>query len=230
MNKNILPKTSSPKRYEIKLDIDLENFTYVGMQTVEVEVLENTKLIYLNSLGIQVSHASLISNDQESINLSVEYFENDERISLSSKNEIENGTYKLYMEFKSEITNDLKGFYRSKFLTKDEEEKWIATTQFEPTSARNAFPCWDEPEYKAVFSITIVADKKYLRVSNEKVLSEKEVEDNKIETTFVDSMKMSTYLVAFVIGELEVTEIGEIGNTKVRIGWMTVNLILIMGR
>ena len=199
MNKNILPKTSSPKRYEIKLDIDLENFTYVGMQTVEVEVLENTKLIYLNSLGIQVSHASLISNDQESINLSVEYFENDERISLSSKNEIENGTYKLYMEFKSEITNDLKGFYRSKFLTKDEEEKWIATTQFEPTSARNAFPCWDEPEYKAVFSITIVADKKYLRVSNEKVLSEKEVEDNKIETTFVDSMKMSTYLVAFVI-------------------------------
>ena len=217
MNKNILPKTSSPKRYEIKLDIDLENFTYVGMQTVEIEVLENTKLIYLNSLGIQVSHASLISNDQESINLSVEYFENDERISLSSKNEIENGTYKLYMEFKSEITNDLKGFYRSKFLTKDEEEKWIATTQFEPTSARNAFPCWDEPEYKAVFSITIVADKKYLRVSNEKVLSEKEVEDNKIETTFVDSMKMSTYLVAFVIGELEVTEIGEAGNTKVRI-------------
>ena len=217
MNKNILPKTSSPKRYEIKLDIDLENFTYVGMQTVEIEILENTKLIYLNSLGIQVSHASLISNDQESINLSVEYFENDERISLSSKNEIENGTYKLYMEFKSEITNDLKGFYRSKFLTKDEEEKWIATTQFEPTSARNAFPCWDEPEYKAVFSITIVADKKYLRVSNEKVLSEKEVEDNKIETTFVDSMKMSTYLVAFVIGELEVTEIGEAGNTKVRI-------------
>ena len=217
MNKNILPKTSSPKRYEIKLDIDLENFTYVGMQTVEIEILENTKLIYLNSLGIQVSHASLISNDQESINLSVEYFENDERISLSSKNVIENGTYKLYMEFKSEITNDLKGFYRSKFLTKDEEEKWIATTQFEPTSARNAFPCWDEPEYKAVFSITIVADKKYLRVSNEKVLSEKEVEDNKIETTFVDSMKMSTYLVAFVIGELEVTEIGEAGNTKVRI-------------
>ena len=51
MNKNILPKTSSPKRYEIKLDIDLENFTYVGMQTVEIEVLEDTKLIYLNSVG-----------------------------------------------------------------------------------------------------------------------------------------------------------------------------------
>ena len=217
MNKNILPRTSSPKRYEIKLDIDLENFSYLGVQTVEIQVLENTKSIFLNSLGIKISHASLITSDEESYNLSVEYFEDNERISLSSQNEIKKGDYKLYLEFNSEITNDLKGFYRSKFLTKEEEEKWIATTQFEPTSARNAFPCWDEPEYKAVFSISIVADKKYLRVSNEKVLSEKEVGNNKIETTFVDSMKMSTYLVAFVIGELEATEIGEAGNTKIRI-------------
>ena len=87
--------------------------------------------------------------------------------------EIKKGDYKLYLEFNSEITNDLKGFYRSKFLTEEDEEKWIATTQFEPTAARNAFPCWDEPEYKAVFSISIIADKKYLRVSNEKILSEK---------------------------------------------------------
>ena len=217
MNKNILPKTSSPKRYEIKLDIDLENFSYLGVQTVEIQVLENTKSIFLNSIGIKISHASLKASDAENNNLSVEYFEDDERICLSSKNEIKKGDYKLYLEFNSEITNDLKGFYRSKFLTKEEEEKWIATTQFEPTSARNAFPCWDEPEYKAVFSISIVADKKYLRVSNEKVLSEKEVGNNKIETTFVDSMKMSTYLVAFVIGELEATEIGEAGNTKIRI-------------
>ena len=217
MNKNILPKTSSPKRYEIKLDIDLENFSYLGVQTVEIQVLENTKSIFLNSIGIKISHASLTASDEENNNLSVEYFEDDERICLSSKNEIKKGGYKLYLEFNSEITNDLKGFYRSKFLTKEEEEKWIATTQFEPTSARNAFPCWDEPEYKAVFSISIVADKKYLRVSNEKVLSEKEVGNNKIETTFVDSMKMSTYLVAFVIGELEATEIGEAGNTKIRI-------------
>ena len=217
MNKNILPKTSSPKRYEIKLDIDLENFSYLGIQTVEIQVLENTKSIFLNSIGIKISHASLTASDEKNNNLSVEYFEDDERICLSSKNEIKKGDYKLYLEFNSEITNDLKGFYRSKFLTKEEEEKWIATTQFEPTSARNAFPCWDEPEYKAVFSISIVADKKYLRVSNEKVLSEKEVGDNKVETTFVDSMKMSTYLVAFVIGELEATEIGEAGNTKVRI-------------
>ena len=95
--------------------------------------------------------------------------------------------------------------------------KWIATTQFEPTSARNAFPCWDEPEYKAVFSIALTSDEKYLRISNEKVLSENKLKDGRVETLFVDSMKMSTYLVAFVIGELEVTEVGSVGDTKIRI-------------
>ena len=80
MNKNILPKTSSPKRYEIKLDIDLENFSYLGIQTVEIQVLENTKSIFLNSIGIKISHASLRANDKENHNLSVEYFEDDDSI------------------------------------------------------------------------------------------------------------------------------------------------------
>ena len=72
MNKNILPKTSSPKRYEIKLDIDLENFSYSGMQTIEIEILENTKSIFLNSIGIKISHASLTTSDKENNILSVE--------------------------------------------------------------------------------------------------------------------------------------------------------------
>ncbi len=75
MSKNILPKTSFPKRYEIKLDVDLEDFSYIGNQTVEMEILENTKSIFLNSLGIKISHASLIDKNDEEINLSVEYFE-----------------------------------------------------------------------------------------------------------------------------------------------------------
>ena len=79
----------------------------------------------MNSIGIKISHASLTASDEERNNLSVEYFEDDERICLSSKNEIKKGDYKLYLEFNSEITNDLKGFYRSKFLTKEEEENGL---------------------------------------------------------------------------------------------------------
>ena len=85
----------------------------------------------------------------------------------------------------------------------------MGTTQFEPTAARYAFPCWDEPNFKAIFSISIISDKKYLRISNEKVLEENILDHGKVETKFVDSMVMSSYLVAFVIGPLEVTEIGK---------------------
>ena len=71
-----------------------------------------------------------------------------------------------------------------------------------------AFPCWDEPEFKAVFSISLTTNSELIRVSNEKVLSESS-ENNRTTTKFVDSMRMSTYLVAFVVGPLEVTKIGK---------------------
>ena len=216
MNKALLPKLVKPIRYEVKLDIDLDNFVYDGSQNVELEILKETKSFEVNAIDIEIISASLINEDLQ-IDLNFEYIEDLERISFTTTQNISVGKYILKLKFNSTITNDLKGFYKSQFLDLNDDEKWIATTQFEPTSARNAFPCWDEPEYKAVFSITLVSDEKYLRVSNEKVLEENRLDNGRIETTFVDSMKMSTYLVAFVIGELEVTEIGSVGNTQIRI-------------
>ena len=83
----------------------------------------------------------------------------------------------------------------------ENKDVWIATTQFEPTAARMAFPCWDEPEFKAIFSIALTTDSDLIRISNEKVLNES-TENNRTTTKFVDSMRMSTYLVAFVVGNL----------------------------
>ena len=216
MNKALLPKLVRPIRYEVKLDIDLNDFKYAGSQNVELEIINETKSFEVNAIDIEIVSASLINEDTK-VNLNFKYMKDLERISFTADKNISVGKYTLKLEFNSTITNDLKGFYKSQFLDLNDKEKWIATTQFEPTSARNAFPCWDEPEYKAVFSITLISDEKYLRVSNEKVLKENVLEDGRVETIFVDSMKMSTYLVAFVIGELEVTEIGNVGETQIRI-------------
>ena len=149
--------------------------------------------------------------------MEVNYIEEDEKIVFESQETLSEGVYELYLEFNSEITNDLKGFYKSSYMSEDGEKKWIATTQFEPTAARSAFPCWDEPEYKAIFSMTIITDEKYLRVSNEMVVEEEKVENNKLRTKFADSMKMSSYLVAFVIGDLEATVVGKSKTTDIRI-------------
>src|SRR5207245_10450149 len=85
------------------------------------------------------------------------------------------------------------------------EARLMAATQFEATDARRAFPCWDEPAFKAVFAVTLVIDPKLTAVSNTSVVSER-VERGRKVVTFADTMKMSTYLVAFVVGELEASQ------------------------
>ena len=185
MNKKRLPKSTYPNRYEIELDVDLDKFSYTGTQKVDLNVVETTNKIVLNSVGIEVTKAK-IQNTEQDISLEVSYIEDDEKIVFESEEVLSKGLYELYLEFNSEITNDLKGFYKSSYMSEGGEKKWIATTQFEPTAARSAFPCWDEPEYKAIFSMTIITDEKYLRVSNEMVVEEEKVENNKLRTKFAD--------------------------------------------
>ena len=81
---------------------------------------------------------------------------------------------KLYINFNATIVDDL-GVYRNSFKNEDNEDVWIATTQFEPTAARMAFPCWDEPEYKSIFSITLTSDENLVRVSNEKLQKRQQI-------------------------------------------------------
>src|SRR5262249_19553248 len=92
----------------------------------------------------------------------------------------------------------------------------IAATQFEATDARRAFPCWDEPDFKAVFASTLVIDPALTAVSNTSIVEER-VEGNRKIVRFADTIRMSTYLVAFVVGELEATEARRLGRTPLRV-------------
>jgi aminopeptidase 2 len=105
------------------------------------------------------------------------------------------------------------GFYRSSYKDKDGSTKYLATTQMEPTDARRAFPCFDEPALKAKFTITLIADKHLTCLSNMDVVSEKDLESKsgqigmtKKSVTFRETPLMSTYLLAFVVGELNYIE------------------------
>ena len=217
MSQNIkLPKNAIPNRYEIDLDIDLENFKYTGKETIYIEVVDDSTEIQLNSLGIDIVNAFVENDEGIHIDASVNYINEEEKIALSFEEVVKAGDWKLYINFNATIVDDLRGFYRSSFKNEDNEDVWIATTQFEPTAARMAFPCWDEPEYKSIFSITLTSDENLVRVSNEK-LAEETTNNGRTTSKFVDSMRMSTYLVAFVVGGLEITNIGSSKTTDVRI-------------
>ena len=193
MNENIrLPKTAIPNRYEINLDISLDQFKYKGKEIVFLEIVDETKELQLNALGIDVGSAFIENDSGEHIEASVDYLPDEERISLVFEDQVTKGDWQLYLEFEAKIVDELRGFYRSSFKDKDDNDIWIATTQFEPTAARMAFPCWDEPEFKAVFSISLTTNSELIRVSNEKVLSESS-ENNRTTTKFVDSMRTVSY-------------------------------------
>ncbi|MDH3248857.1 MAG: M1 family metallopeptidase, partial [Acidimicrobiia bacterium] len=93
----------------------------------------------------------------------------------------------------------------------------IATTQFEATDARRAFPCWDEPDFKAVFSVTLVVPEDLLAVSNTSEISREPAGEGRVRVSYADTIKMSTYLVAFVVGPFESTDTVDVDGVPLRI-------------
>ena len=113
----------------------------------------------------------------------------------------------LLMTFTGQLNDKMAGFYRSTYKNADGSEGILATTQMEPTDARRAFPCFDEPSLKAEFTITLVADKNLTCLSNMDVDSETSSPGStKKAVKFNKSPVMSTYLVAFIVGELNYIE------------------------
>src|SRR5207244_4135285 len=121
------------------------------------------------------------------------------------------------LAFTGRLNDKLRGFYRSSYKDASGAMHWVAATrcmdasgamhlvaatQFEATDARRAFPCWDEPAFKAVFAVTLAIDPALTAVSNTRVVAERR-EGSKKVLAFADTIRMSTYLVAFVVGELE---------------------------
>ena len=111
MNKKRLPKSTYPNKYEIELDVDLDNFSYTGAQKVDLNVVEATNNIVLNSVGIEVTKAKMQTTKQD-IPLEVNYIEEDEKIVFESQETLSEGVYELYIEFNWKLQMTLKVFIK----------------------------------------------------------------------------------------------------------------------
>lgn len=211
-----LPRHVVPSHYEIKLSPDLVNFKFAGEVRIATDVKESTTEILLNALELEI-HKAAITNGQETHEATIQLQEDKERLKLSFKDPIKPGSWHLNISFTGTLNDKLHGFYRSTYKNASGETKVLATTQFEATDARRAFPCFDEPDFKAVYKVTLTIDEKLTAISNAGILKETKLGNGKKEIEFKDTIKMSTYLVAFVIGEFEVTETAMAGKTPVRV-------------
>ncbi|HEX9968923.1 MAG TPA: M1 family metallopeptidase, partial [Acidimicrobiales bacterium] len=212
-----LPRDVEPTRYELTLTPDLSAFTFAGEERVHVTVHTEVGSIVLNALELDIHTAELVDPAGNSIDASVAYDVEEERAVLTLDRPAAPGEWWLRLTFTGVISESLRGWYRSSFTDDAGETRVIATTQFEATDARRAFPCWDEPDRKAVFSVTLIVDDGLLAVSNGPVVEDEDLGNGKRQVRFGDTMPMSTYLVALVVGPLVATSAVDVDGTPVRV-------------
>jgi puromycin-sensitive aminopeptidase len=211
-----LPRTVIPSRYEILLSPDLEKFKFDGVVKIHVDVKEPVSEVLLNSLELNI-HSAGASNGSQTLPAQHSLLVDSERLKLTFKSPLAAGKWILDIKFDGELNDKLHGFYRSTYNDAEGNRRVLATTQCEPTDARRAFPCWDEPDFKAVFKVTLVVDEKFTALANGSQISEKNLGGGKKEVDFQDTIKMSTYLVAFVIGDYVGNKTVMAGKTPVRV-------------
>jgi puromycin-sensitive aminopeptidase len=199
-----LPKNVKPRRYEIRLEPDLKAFTYKGDESIAIVVREPTTEIVLNALELEIDSAAVEAAGKR-LRATVGMEPEKERAHLRLSESLAPGEYTLKVAFRGILNDKLHGFYRSQYTDATGKTHVVATTQFESTDARRAFPCWDEPELKASYKVVLVVDEHLAAISNAGEESARKLAGGKKEVTFKETMVMSTYLVAFIVGEFEAT-------------------------
>ncbi|OWA50569.1 Puromycin-sensitive aminopeptidase [Hypsibius exemplaris] len=203
-----LPKTVVPKHYELRIQPYLKDATFDGRAVVHVKVNEAVNRLTVDCAEIKLTEVVFVGEDGKEVHTrDIEYQKEMERVRLDFAANLPVGNGKLIFQYTGLLNDKLRGFYRNAY-TVNGEERYGACTQFESCFARQCFPCWDEPAYKATFDITLVVDKHLVALSNMPVKSEEPLATNKAwkvvqyDTTPI----MSTYLVALVVGEFDYLE------------------------
>ncbi|MFA7341295.1 MAG: M1 family metallopeptidase [Candidatus Obscuribacterales bacterium] len=196
-----LPKTVKPSNYKIALTPDLTKFTFAGTVEIDVDVLVATSTVKLNAKELVISAFSATNSAGTRLDGKISLDEETEIATISFDGTLGKGAWKLSAVFTGTLNDKLKGFYRSIWTDEQGKKHTIATTQFESTDARRAFPCFDEPEFKATFDVTLTVPEELTALSNGAIIKSESVGNGLKAVSYERTMKMSTYLVCFCIGE-----------------------------
>lgn len=218
----VLPTNVVPRHYDVTLEADFDKFTFEGTVVIDLDVAEDSDSISLNTNDIKI-HTTTVHADGALVTSSpsISYDEDTQTTTIALGTQIKKGQKVLLKHtYTGQLNDNMAGFYRSK----TKSGQYLAVSQFEATDARRALPCFDEPALKAEFTVTLIADEKMTCLSNMDVASVEPV-DSKITggkrkaVKFNRSPRMSTYLLAVIIGELK-----SIATDKFRLPikvWMT---------
>ncbi|KAL0978988.1 hypothetical protein UPYG_G00178970 [Umbra pygmaea] len=204
-NRMRLPETVSPVHYDLLIHPNLTSLDFTGAVRIEVKIHNATSTIVLHSKALQIAKAELLAPKgpgSTPIPLKVlEYPAYHQLALVSDVLLVSGGVYEVRLEFSANLSDSFHGFYKSSYRTTKGELRFLASTQFEATSARAAFPCFDEPAFKANFTIQIRREARHIALSNMPKVKTVELPGGVLEDHFDTSVKMSTYLVAFIVSD-----------------------------
>ena len=204
-----LPTDLEPLLYHIHLTPDLDTLAVTGTATIMIKTLSATNKVVLHSKDMTISSTSLKINDDVSSIKSTYFVEEHDFLVVESDSKFKAGdNIELSLEFNYTLRDDLVGFYLSTYKAENGDTVRLASTQFEATDARRAFPCFDEPAMKSNFSITITHSDEYTATSNmpAKISTNRRSSEDLVTTEFETSYRMSTYLIAFVVSDFSCSD------------------------
>lgn len=199
-----LPDYINPVHYDLEVKPLLEEDTYTGVVSISINVSKPTRHLWLHIRETWVTKLPVLqrpSGEQVPLRKCFEY-KKLEYLVVEAEQELapsdDQGPYRLTLEFAGWLNGSLVGFYRTTYV-ENGVTKSIAATDHEPTDARKSFPCFDEPNKKATYTVTIIHPNEYGALSNMPVDKQEVVDAKWNRTVFQKSVPMSTYLVCFAV-------------------------------
>ena len=199
-----LPGGIRPEHYSLAITPDLKTATFTGSETIDVVLNAPSKTITLNAAELEfVSVKAMVSDFTSQFQTAVVTLDAaKEQATFTFAQPLAAGRVTLKIEYKGILNDKLRGFYRSKTKLRR-----YGVTQFEATDARRAFPSFDEPALKATFDVTLVVDAADTAISNTKIVADRPGPGvGKHTVVFATTLRMSTYLVAWLVGDFKCSE------------------------
>ncbi|KAK6492484.1 endoplasmic reticulum aminopeptidase 2-like isoform X1 [Huso huso] len=214
-----LPDTVIPAHYHLLVHPNLTTLNFSASVRIEVDVMQSTDFIILHSKDLLITKAIIeeetgASQSRKPLQV-LEYPPHEQIALVSSDMLLPGGKYFICIDYAANLSDGFYGFYKSTYRSKDGETRVLASTHFEPTSARMAFPCFDEPVFKANYSVVIRRGDKHIALSNMPKLKTVELGGGIFEDHFDVSVRMSTYLVAFIVCDFK--SVSQITSTGIEV-------------
>ena len=205
-----LPGGANPDHYALTVNMNFSNNTYDGDETIDLTLTKPSNTITLNALEIDFHEVTITAAGQTQT-AKVSSDTKNEMATFNVDNPLPAGAATVHIKFTGHLNDKLRGFYLSSYKGRKYE-----VSQMESTDARVAFPCFDEPAYKATFTITAIVDKGDIAISNGEIVSDTPGPGDKHTIKFSPSPKMSSYLVALTVGDWKCAS-DEVDGIKLRV-------------